>query len=155
MKKVNLMNGCIVETRNGDRYIKINDCLLDYKTGKYWSLTSFDEDLTNNYADSQYDIMRVMNQSIGSLGYVNQKEEWDWERAENILTEKERDYLTFVLKPFKDDIQYIIKTHCTEDYLKIVMNDNDSMSFPYLKNNDMYKDMKKDTPYTLKELKLF
>ena len=79
---------------------------------------------------------------------------------ENILDEKEKEYLSNVIKPFRRRIKYITKECCDNaDYIVITMkhfnyNCNDRIVLPYFEKGDMYKDMKLNIQYTLKELGL-
>ena len=73
-----------------------------------------------------------------------------------ILTEKEKAYLSAVIKPFRKNIKYIAKyTFSTEaEYVKIYLNCNDYIVFPNFKRGTMYKGMKTNKEYTLEELGL-
>ena len=79
-----------------------------------------------------------------------------YECKEEILDEAEKRYLSSVIRPFRDKIKYIIKVKSSYDnnfYIRIVLN-NDVSTLPYFKKNTMYKGMKLDKKYTLKELNL-
>lgn len=73
-----------------------------------------------------------------------------------ILDEKEKEYLSAVIKPFRKNIKYIAKyTFSTEaEYVKICLNCNDYIVFPNFKRGTMYKGMKTNKEYTLEELGL-
>lgn len=73
-----------------------------------------------------------------------------------ILTEKEKAYLSAVIKPFRKNIKYIAKyTFSTEaEYVKIYLNCNDYIVFPNFKRGTMYKGMKTNKEYTVEELGL-
>ena len=78
------------------------------------------------------------------------------EYKEPILNEKERRYLSAVIKPFK--VSWIIK-HITkneyEEYIEIVFEDiHSDILFPNFKTGTMYKGMKAEKRYTPKELGL-
>ena len=80
-------------------------------------------------------------------------------RSDEILTHKEREYLKLVFKPFANDILYVQKrqSHIIDDieYIEAVTykdGKTSSISFPYFKRGTMYKGMKPETKYTLKEL---
>ena len=84
-----------------------------------------------------------------SLEWLNQ------EYKDPIIDDVEREYLSAVIKPFRKKISYIRKSKdFRKKYIKIVLCDGDSMYFPYLANNAMYKGMKIDRNYTLEELGL-
>lgn len=77
---------------------------------------------------------------------------------EPILDDAEKKYLSEVIKPFLSKIKYIAKFKgaCSEDkqYIHIGFYEGDGLTFPYFKENSMYKGMELNKAYTLKELKL-
>lgn len=82
---------------------------------------------------------------------------------EQILDEAEKAYLRAVIKPFKDKVLHIYKTDQYDEnyqYIIIVMKsiryglNEENIAFPLFKKNTMYKGMKVDKNYTLKELGL-
>ena len=88
---------------------------------------------------------------IKSFEWLNQ--EYNGE----ILDDVEREYLSAVIKPFRKKISYIIKSKDLSEgkkYIKIELCNGDTMYFPYLANDAMYKGMKLDRNYTLEELGL-
>lgn len=84
-----------------------------------------------------------------SLEWLNQ------EYKDQILDDLEREYLSAVINPFRKKISYIRKSKdFRKKYIKIVLCDGDTMYFPYLANDEMYKGMELDRNYTLEELGL-
>lgn len=77
-------------------------------------------------------------------GYILEKE---------ILDEKEKEYLSAVIKPFRDRVKFIAKRIMFDDYICIGLND-EAISLPYFKKGTMYKGMELYKKYTLKELGL-
>ena len=78
------------------------------------------------------------------------------EYKESILDEKERKYLSAVIKPFKVRwiIKHITKNEC-EEYVEIVFEDiHSDILFPNFKTGTMYKGMEAEKRYTPKELGL-
>ena len=78
-----------------------------------------------------------------------------------ILDDAEREYLSAVIKPFRNRVQYIEKMfedHLLGDqdcYLFIRFNDgNYDMNFPVFRESIMYKGMERYKKYTLEELGL-
>ena len=78
-----------------------------------------------------------------------------------ILDDAERRYLSAVIRPFRDRVQYIEKMfedHLLGDqncYLFIRFNDgNYDMNFPVFRESIMYKGMERYKKYTLEELGL-
>lgn len=86
---------------------------------------------------------------LKNLEWLNQ------EFKEHILDDVEKEYLSAVIKPFRKKISYIRKSEdLRKKYIKIVLCDGDSMYFPYLANDEMYKGMELGRNYTLEELGL-
>ena len=76
-------------------------------------------------------------------------------RTEQILDKEEKKYLENVIRPFRYRVIYISKiSTSTSEYIRIGIN-NDECMLPYFKAGTMYKGMKPDKEYTLKELGLF
>lgn len=84
--------------------------------------------------------------------------EWLNQEYKNpILDDVERKYLSAVIKPFRKKISYIRKRKDLtkgKKYIQIELCDGDTMYFPYLANDAMYKGMELDRNYTLEELGL-
>lgn len=84
--------------------------------------------------------------------------EWLNQEYKNpILDDVEKEYLSAVIKPFRKKISYIRKRKDLtkgKKYIQIELCDGDTMYFPYLANDKMYKRMKLDRNYTLQELGL-
>lgn len=77
-------------------------------------------------------------------GYIVEKE---------ILDEEEKEYLSAVIRPFKDRVDYIEKVENILEYIAIDLN-NERLSFPFFDKGTMYKGMESNKKYTLKELGL-
>ena len=77
-------------------------------------------------------------------------------RDSELLTPKEREYLKLVFKPFASNIMYVQKAQSdTIEYIGAITykdGDNSSIIFPYFKKGAMYKGMKPEAKYTLKDL---
>lgn len=73
-----------------------------------------------------------------------------------ILDEKEKEYLSAVIKPFRKKVRYIEKRFWTPnlEYLSIRLKNNEFFAFPNFKKGKMYKGMEHDKYYTLEELGL-
>lgn len=75
-----------------------------------------------------------------------------------ILTDKEKAYLSAVIKPFRKEVKciskiyYDIVSHIT--YIRIDMLNRDFISFPLFEREKMYTGMECDKEYTLEELGL-
>ena len=74
-----------------------------------------------------------------------------------ILDEAEKRYLKAVIRPFKYKVTSIEKVigYTNDYYIRINLKNDDNASLPYFKKNTMYKGMKIDKEYTLKELGLY
>ena len=77
-----------------------------------------------------------------------------YKREEPILDDKEKEYLSNVIRPFKDKVRCIVKRSVSsEEYITIALKD-DYIYLPDFKKNTMYKNMKLAKKYTLEELGL-
>lgn len=92
-----------------------------------------------------------ITQSINAIG--NWLEE---EYKPEILTDKEKAYLSAVIKPFREKVEYVYKI-CLEidkrEYLEISL-ENGVISFPCFEKGTMYRGMELNKRYTLEELGL-
>ena len=74
-------------------------------------------------------------------------------RDSELLTPKEREYLKLVFKPFASNIMCVQKKIQSDNTEYIVARTyKDSIIFPYFTKGTMYKGMKLEVKYTLKEL---
>lgn len=75
-----------------------------------------------------------------------------------ILDDVEKAYLSAVIKPFREDVECIMKfKRCSteEEFIHIPMKYNyDNCTLPYFKKGTMYKGMEANKTYTLEELGL-
>lgn len=79
-----------------------------------------------------------------------------------ILDEKEKEYLSNVIKPFRDKVISIANYYeesIDNNFIEIEVkqnycNENQYVSFPYFKKGTMYKGMEEYRKYTLEELGL-
>lgn len=75
-----------------------------------------------------------------------------------ILDDKEREYLSAVIRPFRDKVVYIIKCvypYKKEENLQIAIKDDYVIYFPCFPENSMYKGMEIRMCYGLEELGLY
>jgi hypothetical protein len=81
------------------------------------------------------------------------KEENKKEKNKPILDDVEKEYLSAVIRPFKNRISDIVKRNFDSEKSYIVIHINsESFYFPYFKKGTMYEGMEADKKYTLKEL---
>lgn len=77
-----------------------------------------------------------------------------------ILTEKEKEYLSAVIKPFKDKVSYIVKRQGFKEDKKlsvefiIIYVDDEKIVLPSYDKGTLYKDMKLTEKYTVEDLGL-
>ena len=140
-------------TRVGKEY------LAEYPNGKFEIV-----ELTKSELQSIIDKLENINKKLYSKTISNRdkiahlKREIMSLKEENkqILDNAEKRYLENVIRPFKDRVISVIKENdFGEDYIKIDLNNGDTASLPNFVKGTMYKGMKKEKKYTLKELGLF
>ena len=73
-----------------------------------------------------------------------------------ILDDIEKNYLSNIIKPFIDRIDYITKVNLSngKEYIFIKMKNYEKISLPFFTAGTMYKGMQSDKEYTLDELGL-
>ena len=74
-----------------------------------------------------------------------------------ILNEKEKRYLKEVIRPFRKRVVQVVKYESTNDSedaeeIMIIIDIDDGIELPYFRKGTMYKNMKIDTEYNLREL---
>ena len=76
--------------------------------------------------------------------------------AKPILDNIEKNYLSNIIKPFRDRIDYITKVHLSNnrEYIFIKMKNYEIISLPFFTAGTMYKGMENDEDYSLKDLDL-
>ena len=104
------------------------------------------------YADDGVYRMNSNSNAILLRGLVNWLED---EYKEPILNEKEKEYLSAVIKPWRDKVKSIAKyRHSVEvEYICIELSCK-YIGFPSFKAGTMYKGMEPGRGYTLEELKI-
>lgn len=103
----------------------------------------------------------IFNKDLYSDKFLDQTIEVE---APDILNKEEKEYLSAVIKPFRNKVTHIAKVHWTtpkRKCIEIEYRENIkeyrmlfSLYFPYLPNDEMYKGMEDNRPYTLEELGL-
>ena len=73
-----------------------------------------------------------------------------------VLDDVEKEYLSAVIKPFREKVMDVIKLQCNEarQCIRIRICVGDYAELPLFKNNTMYKGMEVGKYYTLEELGL-
>ena len=118
------------------------EAIVLYKLNKLLELAGID--LTEVYA-SNYD--------------ENKKSLIDWlsqDYKEPILDDAERKYLADVIRPFRKEVVTISKFNTFDDrqYISIEIKDRRGSNLPTFPKGTMYKGMKEEMHYSLKELGL-
>ena len=123
----------------------------------------------NDWEKGHY-ITLIDNQVVSERGWVSGlciddfSADWWEEYKEDILDEEEKKYLSAVIKPFRDRVEYIKKIEaynvgygCGEK-ISIELRDKDGirdyLSLPWFAKDTMYKGMVLGKRYVLKELGL-
>jgi hypothetical protein len=147
--KKDLKDGDIVTYRNGEKRIvnKTENKIVYINDPENLSfyIDNFRNDLTNK-RDNEYDIIKVEKVQYKTA----------FERKEEVLDETEKRYLTGVIRPFRDKVEYMKKHLSTsaKEFIEISIKENISIVLPYFEKGTMYKGMKVNREYTLKELGL-
>lgn len=109
-----------------------------------------------SYSDSEDSW--INNKDLYSDKLLNQEVEIE---IPDILDEKEKEYLSSVIKPFRDRVNYIKKNKLHDKYFIVIniysdftIEKTDYIDLPFFKN-DMYQGMELDKEYTLADLGLF
>lgn len=78
------------------------------------------------------------------------------EYVPKILDDVEKAYLSAVIKPFRNDVEYIEKRIFSTgaEYIRICLTEDETVNFPNFKRGTMYKGMEVYRKYTLEELGL-
>ena len=125
-----------------------NGCLYIYNTKPYR-----DEDC--GFFSTKSNGGYLFNKCVSDVLFKN----ITWEnspiqyRDDELLTPKEKEYLKLVFRPFANHIAYVRKSDTGySEFIEVGIYKNYSMLFPNFKKGTMYKGMKPEAKYTLKEL---
>ncbi len=102
------------------------------------------------------DLKNTKEENVLNKIYNSSKIKLTLEAEEPILDEAERKYLSDVIRPFRDRIEYILKSSFTtgREFLHMKTKDGDMMDMFPFEPNKMYKGMKLNKEYSLEELGL-
>ena len=109
------------------------------------------------YVEIEYNGKIVKEYACTNEAGIKKFLEWlEEEYKPPILTEKEKAYLSAVIKPFRKDVVYIEKCifSMDTDYVLISTKTNENINFPNFERKSMYTGMKENIRYTLEELGL-
>ncbi len=93
--------------------------------------------------------------------YSDKLLDYEVEIEENILNEKEKEYLSYVIKPFRNRVFNIKKVECSNNSYfinikvisKLFPSIKENICLPFFQN-EIYKGMESDKDYTLEDLDL-
>lgn len=144
---------------------KVGDKVKNIINGNVGKVKSIEKKLLSEEFKEEVDKRLGVFNRIYYVGYPEGFASWhtivEIEKVEEILDEKEKEYLSNVIKPFKKRIEGIYKCVGLNGYEYIEINverlntsDIESISLPDFKKGTMYKNMKICKRYTLKDLNL-
>lgn len=111
---------------------------------------------SSDYNIEQFESYCVCGEVVKVLRPTGYKTVYEVEKE--ILDEEEKKYLSTVIKPFKNNVLYIVKVYnLYNDYqqlLTIALKGDRFIQFPSFEKDTMYKGMIPNRYYTLKELGL-
>ena len=107
------------------------------------------------YVEIEYNGKIVKRYACKNEAGIKKFLEWLEEEYEpTILTEKEKAYLSAVIKPFREEVETIEKASFGEDEQLQISDGDTVMTFPCFEKSTMYKGMEAYKEYTLEELGL-
>lgn len=107
------------------------------------------------YVEIEYNGKIVKEYACTNEAGIKKFLEWlEEEYKTEILTEKEKAYLSAVIKPFREEVETIEKASFGEDEQLQISDGDTVMAFPCFEKGTMYKGMTLNTDYTLEELGL-
>lgn len=117
-------------------------------------------------------INNITSEDFGTSGVSNtcyrveyiKENDWNWftvhdlEEEKEILDAEEKEYLSNIIKPFRDRVTKIEKFEDNRDrqkeYITIYIKNDYAIILPNFKKNTMYQNIEFDKTYTLEELGL-
>lgn len=153
----------IISKKNGDQYttygVEKTFTKSDLEDGDKCTLKNGQVifvDKTSNYSFDSIDAqLKYFNDDV-SIVKVERPVKYEtlFERKGKILDETEKRYLSNVIKPFRDKVKAIEKVSYSREFIKIYIKEDEPTILPYFEKGTMYKGMKENKEYTLKELGL-
>ena len=117
--------------------------------------TRLDSDI--NYVEIEYNGRLVKEYAYTNEAGIKKFLEWlEEEYKPPILDDVEKAYLSAFIKPFRKDVECIVKYMFSEEkeFLTICLHNDEEITLPNFIRRTMYKGMKLRKAYTLKELGL-
>lgn len=106
--------------------------------------------------DSEKDVPLMLEQRWTLWGLLKAEYVYD----EEILTDKEKEYLSNLIKPWREDIECITKKRGFREkregfeYVNVILRDDDLCALPNFEKGKYYKNMDLDIEYSLEDLGL-
>ena len=124
------------------------------------NLEFYKEDIKRNLCDFTFN--RAIREVLNDDYAIDEYKLLDWLCADHsILDKEEKDYLSAVIKPFRERIYTIQKCKCNRsiNYICITLRGIpdyriELLTLPNFEEDTMYKGMELNTKYTLEELGL-
>ena len=147
-------------------YMKEVAQLLGVELGEEFKVKKEDEDKVDyRYKFTEKGLMGILSndirfEALNTLLGILSGEYEIVKLPKPVLDDVEKEYLSYVIKPFKNNVKYFFKFPCANgDYEAIaaVMKGRDyydSLSFPKFKKGSMYKGMELTKQYSIEELGL-
>lgn len=130
--------------------------IRDYGTALY--LRGTDKTKDSSWFRYEYNSIKEAKEAV--TAFKNLIKEWN-EKNVDVLDEKEKEYLSAVVAPFKNRNVKITKLQSgDQEFIQVIVDSKYSLinvehiEFPYFDAGTMYKGMEIDKEYTLEELKL-
>lgn len=129
---------------------KLEDIVL-----KKGDIIEFDNDKGDLLVDV-YDGFSIRDISTTHIVKIKRpvKYETIYKRPQEILDKEEKEYLSAVIRPFKNKIEYIMKNYNPKGQWIEISFEDGYFDFPTFKENTMYKGMELQKEYTVEELGL-
>lgn len=147
MNEINLENGLVVDTRNGDRFIIINDRFMNVNLHNWHWVSDYNKDFNFDY-EREYDIMKIYKSRGYSLSTLSDDSYLDliWERedCQDIKTPA-------IYKHFKGNFYATMgiahRLNGREFYDTIIENEDCSLEVQFTENDVIIQVLKKDDEY--------
>lgn len=146
-----------MKKRTITKTIKINNLKKNYGLSGLTYTYPYGYEVSTNIQNYTFDIenKNKLNMLNNDLDKKIKNIRIVYEFEQEILDDKEKEYLSNVIKPFKSEVVAIKKNEGenNREYIEIDLGSDDIL-FPYFKKGTMYRGMEVDKEYTLEELGL-
>lgn len=129
--------GTIIYYENYEKYFKLDN------SNEPW------REIIDGYWISNKAVLNAKIQKVEIPTYT------EYIPPKHILDDKEKEYLSAVIRPFKKVLRYISKNSCAEDEYILISLKNDIVCLPNFKAGTMYKGMELRKDYSLEELNIW